>query len=116
MPPPPIPNAVQAKTVTPMTPASLMNLGGGKAVADMSYQEVQGSKRQVGRAAQTTRPVRKTGANGNNSTGATNGSGSGSNAAGSANGKKLKIAPAGKRALAARPPGVGVRAGKCSTT
>jgi hypothetical protein len=63
------------------------------------------TKRPIGsRAAQTSRPIRKT----VNGTAGTTASGSGTNGAG----KKVKIAPAGKRALAARPPGVGVRAGK----
>jgi len=98
-----------------MTPASLMNLGGGRAaVLDTGIQEGQSQgqgKRQAGRAAQVTRPVRKTGTNGNANSTVLNGSGSGSNGTNSANGKKVKIAP-GKRALAVRPPGVGVRAGK----
>jgi hypothetical protein len=106
MPPPPVPTGQNTKTVTPMTPASLMNLGGGRA-PDVGTQENGQAitKRPVGsRAAQTSRPLRKT-VNGTAGTSAA--SGSGTNGAG----KKVKIAPAGKRALAARPPGVGVRAG-----
>jgi hypothetical protein len=106
MPPPPVPNGV-VKAVTPMTPASLMNLGGRAAVEQNNAESQAGpSKRQVGaRAAQNTRPVRKAVTSGTASvTSSANNS--------SANGKKVKIAPAGKRALAARPPGVGVRAGK----
>lgn len=118
MPPPPVPNGLHGngntKAVTPMTPASLMNLGGGRAaVLDTAIQEGQSQgqgKRQAGRAAQVTRPVRKTGTNGNANSTVLNGSGSGSNSTNSS-GKKVKIAP-GKRALAVRPPGVGVRAGK----
>ena len=107
MPPPPVPNGVHGKmgkTVTPMTPASLMNLGGRPVEA---VQEGQGvTKKQVGSRTAQARPVRKV-VNGTTNTTST---GSGVNGAG----KKVKIAPAGKRALAARPPGVGVRAGMLS--
>jgi len=91
--------------VTPMTPASLMNLGGRTADVNNTQEGAAMTKRPVGtRAAQTSRPIRKT----VNGTSGPTASGSGANGAG----KKVKIAPAGKRTLAARPPGVGVRAGK----
>jgi len=81
-----------------------MNLGGRTADVGNTQEGAAMTKRPVGsRAAQTSRPMRKV----VNGTGPT-ASGSGANGAG----KKVKIAPAGKRTLAARPPGVGVRAGK----
>jgi hypothetical protein len=105
MPPPPLPNNLNGKAVTPMTPASLMNLGGRTADVGNTQEGAAMTKRPIGsRAAQTSRPIRKT----VNGTAGTTASGSGTNGAG----KKVKIAPAGKRALAARPPGVGVRAGE----
>jgi hypothetical protein len=92
-----------------------MNLGGGRPaqVDNHLQQEIQQGppKRQGGaRAGQVTRPVRKPTANG---AGPAAGPSSGGQGAGSqATGKKGKLTPSGKRALAARPPGVGVRAGK----
>lgn len=131
MPPPPVPNASHAKAVTPMTPATLMNLGAGRDQAQSSLQsqsqsqtgeamstprqepQPQQSKRQAGnRAAQQGRPVRKASTSGTSTPTLSASTGSGSVGVSGGSGKKVKIAPAGKRALAARPPGVGVRAGK----
>lgn len=63
-------------------------------------------------ASQSSKPARKTGAGGSGSTTPTLAPTNSGAAGGASNGKKVKIAPAGKRTLAARPPGVGVRAGK----
>lgn len=91
--------------------------------SSLSQPQTQGQlpKRQAARnstqsqsQSQATKPARKTGA-GAGASGSTTPTLAPSNsgaAGGGSNGKKVKIAPAGKRTLAARPPGVGVRAGE----
>lgn len=124
MPPPPLPKN-NSKGVTPMTPASLMNLGTGSGNdANAAYNNsLEGSavvpKRQAAvKAAQITKAAAKKGSGAagvaglSGNAGSASGSGGASGQNANAAGKKVKIAPVGKRALAARPAGVGVRAGE----
>ena len=101
MPPPPVPVHGAMKGVTPLTPASLMNLGSGLVDAPMRTNNntpmPSGPRKQVTAPTQAKLPARKGQTSVHTSTGS----------------KKYGSSTAAKRSLAIRPPGsVGSRTGK----